>query len=74
MTAITGKVAITKRPGELAIHSMDMFNMTVPDLQAAEAFYKTFGLDVREEGNALGLIPLGRISDGHRLQKAARRS
>lgn len=59
MTAITGKVAITKRPGELGIHSMDMFNMTVPDLQAAEVFYKTFGLDVREEGNTLGLYTFG---------------
>ena len=59
MTAITGKVAITKRPGELGIHSMDTFNMVVPDLTVAEEFYKTFGLDVREEGNALGLYTFG---------------
>lgn len=59
MTALTGKVAITKRPGELGIHSMDTFNMTVPDLKVAEDFYKTFGLDVREEGNSLGLYTFG---------------
>lgn len=59
MTAITGKVAITKRPGELGIHSMDTFNMMVPDLRVAEDFYKAFGLDVREEGNTLGLYTFG---------------
>lgn len=59
MTAITGKVEIVKRPGELGIHSMDTFNMAVPDLKVAEDFYKTFGLDVREEGNGLGLYTFG---------------
>lgn len=59
MTAITGKIGVTKRPGELGIHSMDSFNMTVPDLQVAETFYKSFGLDVREEGNGLGLYTFG---------------
>lgn len=59
MTAITGKLAIVKRPGELGIHSMDNFNMMVPDLRVAEDFYKAFGLDVREEGNALGLFTFG---------------
>ncbi len=59
MTAITGKVEIVKRPGELGIHSMDTFNMAVPNLKVAEDFYKTFGLDVREEGNGLGLYTFG---------------
>jgi catechol 2,3-dioxygenase len=59
MTAITGKIGITKRPGELGIHSMDTFNMVVPDLTVAETFYKSFGLDVREEGNTLGLYTHG---------------
>lgn len=59
MTAITGKIGITKRPGELGIHSMDTFNMVVPDLTVAETFYKSFGLDVREEGNTLGLYTDG---------------
>jgi catechol 2,3-dioxygenase-like lactoylglutathione lyase family enzyme len=59
MTAITGKIGVTKRPGELGIHSMDTFNMVVPDLTVAENFYKSFGLDVREEGNTLGLYTDG---------------
>jgi catechol 2,3-dioxygenase-like lactoylglutathione lyase family enzyme len=59
MTAITGKVEIVKRPGELGIHSMDAFHMAVPDLRVAEEFYKTFGLDVREEGNNLALYTFG---------------
>lgn len=59
MTAITGKVEIVKRPGELGIHSMDTFQMNVPDLKVAQDFYTTFGLDVREEGNRLGLYTHG---------------
>ena len=55
MTAITGKAPIFKRPGELGIHSMDTFHMDVPDLAEAAAFYDAFGLDVREEGQGLGL-------------------
>jgi hypothetical protein len=58
MTAIGGKVAIVKRPGELGVHSMDTFNMVVPSLRVAEDFYKTFGLDVREEGNTLGIYTI----------------
>lgn len=59
MTAITGKVEIVKRPGELGVHSMDTFNMVVPELRVAEDFYKAFGLDVREEDNGLGLYTFG---------------
>ncbi|MBC9247461.1 VOC family protein [Paracoccus sp. 11-3] len=59
MTAITGKIAPTKRPGELGIHSMDTFTMTVPNLTVADDFYRTFGLDVREEGDGLGLYTFG---------------
>lgn len=59
MTAITGKIAATRRPGELGIHSMDTFTMRVPDLRVADDFYRAFGLDVREEGNTLGLYTYG---------------
>ncbi|MDR6266889.1 VOC family protein [Roseobacter sp. N2S] len=59
MTAITGKVGVTKRPGELGIHSMDTFHMVVPDLKVAQDFYTAFGLDVREEGEGLGLYTFG---------------
>ena len=59
MTAIGHKVEIVKRPGELGAHSMDAFNMVVPDLRQAQDFYQYFGLDVREEGNALGVYTFG---------------
>ncbi|WP_126975917.1 VOC family protein [Frigidibacter oleivorans] len=59
MTAITGKIGVTKRPGELGVHSMDHFGMSVPDLAAAERFYGDFGLIVREEGQGLGLYTEG---------------
>jgi catechol 2,3-dioxygenase len=55
MTAIRGFVGASRREGVLGIHSMDNFNMLVPDLRQAKDFYSAFGLDVREEGNALGL-------------------
>jgi hypothetical protein len=70
MTANGGYLAPTRRPGELGVHSVDSFNFTVPDLKVAQDFYGTFGLDVREEGNALGLYTAnhphrwGRISEG----------
>ena len=59
MTAIGGKISTVKRPGELGVHSMDTFKMFVPDWREAEGFYKTFGLDVREEGNSLGIYTFG---------------
>ncbi len=48
-----------KRPGELGVHSVDHFNFVVPDLKQAQTFYTDFGLDVREEGNGLGLYTAG---------------
>jgi len=44
-----------KRAGALAAHSVVRFAFTVPDLQEAARFYKTFGLDVREHGDHLDL-------------------
>ncbi len=63
MTAIRGFVGASRREGVLGIHSMDNFNMFVPDLKKAQEFYTAFGLDVREEGNLLGLYTFGH---GHR--------
>ncbi len=59
MTAIRGFVGASRRPGTLGVHSMDNFNMVVPDLQQAKDFYGAFGMDVREEGNTLGLYTFG---------------
>lgn len=59
MTAITGRIGVNKRPGELGVHSLSEFNIVVPDLAKAQDFYTAFGLDVREEGNTLGLYTHG---------------
>ena len=48
-----------KRPGELGVHSLDRFHFAVPDAEAARKFYTSFGLDVREEGNALHIYTYG---------------
>ncbi|MBN8944930.1 MAG: VOC family protein [Rhizobiales bacterium] len=60
MTQIRGYVGPTRRPGELGIHSLDHFNLVVPDLKVAETFYTSFGLDMRAFGNSLGFH-----TDGH---------
>lgn len=59
MTVIRGTIGVNKRPGELGAHSFDNFRMTVPDLTVAQKFYTEFGLDVKEEGNGLGLYTEG---------------
>src|SRR5579883_606050 len=50
---------VSRRPGELGVHSLDRFHFAVPDLEAARRFYSSFGLDVREEGNALNIYTHG---------------
>ncbi len=70
MTQITGFVQAARRPGELGVHSVDHFGLTVPDLKTAETFYGAFGLDVHEDGEELGLTThgkahrWGRVSEG----------
>ena len=44
---------VNRRPGELGVHSLDRFNFSVPDVEQARKFYSSFGLDLREERNAL---------------------
>ncbi|MGE3301654.1 MAG: VOC family protein [Hyphomonadaceae bacterium] len=61
-----------RRPGVLAVHSLDHFQFAVPDLAQAARFYTTFGLDVQEEAEALALRTAGsghvwgRVSEGPR--------
>jgi catechol 2,3-dioxygenase-like lactoylglutathione lyase family enzyme len=43
----------------LAVHSVDEFVFSVPDLDEASHFYTSFGLDVRDEGGVLGLYAFG---------------
>ena len=59
MTQIMAFTPQPRRPGELGVHSVDHFNFVVPDLKQAQKFYTDFGLDVREEGNGLGLYTAG---------------
>jgi catechol 2,3-dioxygenase len=44
---------VRRRPGELGVHSLDRFNLAVPNAEEARKFYASFGLDVREAANAL---------------------
>ena len=59
MTQIGGFVPATRRPGVLGVHSLDHFSMTVPDLDEAVGFYRSFGLDVRTERNSVSLCTHG---------------
>ena len=59
MTQIRSFTPQPRRPGGLGVHSVDHINMIVPDLKVAQTFYTGFGLDVREEGNHLGLYTSG---------------
>src|ERR1700683_4131223 len=60
MTQITGFIAPQRRAGELGVHSVDGFNITVPNLTCASAFYAAFGVKVCNEQNGFGLY-----TDGH---------
>ena len=63
-------MAQTKRAGVLAVHSMDEFVISVPDLAVAKEFYTLFGLRVESEGDTLGIYTFstthryGRIMQG----------
>src|SRR5262249_53536599 len=50
---------ISRRPGELGVHSLDHFNFSVPDVEQARTFYATFGLDLRTEAGGLSLHTYG---------------
>lgn len=52
-------MAEPRRSGVTAIHSLDRFVFSVPDLQVAREYFTTFGLDVRETGGRLDLHTFG---------------
>ena len=59
----------SKRPGIRAVHSVDDFVFSVPDLAVAERFYTDFGLDVRRSAGRLALHTVGHPHAwGHVLQ------
>ncbi len=53
----------------LAVHSVDEFVVSVPDLEQARHFYTSFGLDVRDEGGALALYTFGHPHRWARVRK-----
>src|SRR6478672_11983538 len=48
-----------RRKDALAVHSLQRFVFSVPDLAEAAKFYRTFGLDVREAEGRLDLFAFG---------------
>lgn len=48
-----------KRSGVTAIHSLDRFVFSVPELGTAKSYFTDFGLDVRQVGNRLDLYTFG---------------
>lgn len=61
----------SKRPGIRAVHSVDDFVISVPDLAEAETFYTDFGLDLRRSGDRLALHTVGHPHAwGHVIQAA----
>jgi catechol 2,3-dioxygenase len=59
MTQIRSFVGATRRPGELGIHSLDEFNLVVPDMKLAEVFYGEFGLELQARGNRMEVRTYG---------------
>jgi catechol 2,3-dioxygenase-like lactoylglutathione lyase family enzyme len=55
MTANRGYIAPKKDKSAIGVHSLDHFTLAVPNLKPAQRFYSDFGLEVREDGNALAL-------------------
>lgn len=50
-----GSQSELRREGVLGVHSLDHFIMNVPDLNEAKNYFELFGLDVKQEGDSLGL-------------------
>src|SRR5690606_20499413 len=65
--------APVRRSGALAVHALEHFGVHVPDLQQAAQFYRTFGLEVREEGGELGLYAPAHPQRWVVLRRAARK-
>ncbi|MCW0235039.1 MAG: VOC family protein [Ferrovibrio sp.] len=52
-------MADPKRSGVTAIHSLDRFVFSVPDIGVAKQYFTDFGLDVRQVGSRLDLYTFG---------------
>jgi hypothetical protein len=47
MTQIRDFIGPTRRPDLLGVHSLDSFNLVVPDMEVAKTFYGEFGLELQ---------------------------
>jgi len=56
---MTGHSQTARREGVTAVHSLDHFVFSVPDLDVAARFYEDFGLDVRRSSDRLHLHTAG---------------
>ena len=65
--------SIPRRPGELGIHSLNLFNLIVPDLDQARKFYSSFGLDVREDADATHIYTQGHAHRWGTIVEGARK-
>lgn len=67
-------IAKSTVPQATAVHSINEFVFSVPDLNEAAEFYTGFGLDVRREGESLALYTVGHSQRWARIvQGAAKR-
>ena len=57
----------------LAVHSVDEFVFSVPDIEEARRFYSNFGLDVRDEGEYLALYTHGHTQRWARIRQGDRK-
>ena len=73
MTAMRGYIPPTADQRALGVHSLDHFVLAVPDLKPAQRFYSDFGLDVRDDGNALALKTFGHDQSWGRVVEGARK-
>jgi catechol 2,3-dioxygenase-like lactoylglutathione lyase family enzyme len=59
VTQISGYIPPQRRAGELGVHSVDGFNIMVPNLTEASNFYSAFGLTLQNEQKGFGLYTEG---------------
>jgi catechol 2,3-dioxygenase-like lactoylglutathione lyase family enzyme len=69
----TMKMGISKSAGGPAVHSLDHFCLTVPDLDSARKFYTEFGLDVRDANDELELYAFGNPHRWAVIRRGARK-
>ena len=56
---MSAESATARRAGVIAVHSLDHFVFSVPDLDVAARFYDDFGLEVRRRDDRLHLHTAG---------------